>query len=166
MLGFQTFTTSGKKRLNYKNVLTFLIHLIFSTSLCHFCLDVQSSWSEAPAVTQVAACLMDDGNRGGGVPAMIRALSWQGLPFQAWAQSHSVDRDGCVGGWVEGWMGEEETDMRLSYGTRHNLSFCVISSPPDPCTFLPFPSIQPQTQSASVRVDLAVFCRVLLMLEL
>lgn len=48
---------------------------------------------------------------------------------------------------MEGWMGEEETDMRLSYGTRHNLSFCVISSPPDPCTFLPFPSIQPQNRA-------------------
>lgn len=110
MLGFQTFTTSGKKGLNYKNVLTFLIHLIFSTSLCHFCLDVQSSWSEAPAVTQVAACLMDDGNRGGWVPAMIRALSWQGLPFQAWAQSHSVDRERwmCwwVGGRMDGWGGD------------------------------------------------------------
>lgn len=81
MLGFQTFTTSGKKGLNYKNVLTFLIHLIFSTSLCHFCLDVQSSWSEAPAVTQVAACLMDDGNRGGGSPGYDKGPILTGASF-------------------------------------------------------------------------------------
>lgn len=149
MLGFQTFTTSGKKGLNYKNVLTFLIHLIFSTSLCHFCLDVQSSWSEAPAVTQVAACLMDDGNRGGWVPAMIRALSWQGLPFQAWAQSHSVDRERwmCwwVGGRMDGWVRRRQTwDCLMGQDT--TCPFVLSVHLLTPALFCPFPqsSLKPR----------------------
>lgn len=150
MLGFQTFTTSGRKGLNYKNVLTFLIHLIFSTSLCHFCLDVQSSWSEAPAVTQVAACLMDDGNRGGWVPAMIRALSWQGLPFQAWAQSHSVDRERwmCwwVGGWKDGWVRRRQTwDCLMGQDT--TCPFVLSVHLLTPALFCPFPQSSPKPRA-------------------
>lgn len=50
----------------------------------------------------------------------------------------STERDGCAVGCMDGWIDEEEMDMGLSYGTRHSLSLCVISSPPNLCAFLLF----------------------------
>lgn len=125
-------------------------YLFYSAPLlCHCCLDVQSSWSEAPAVTQVAACLMDDGNRGGWVLAMIRALSWQGLPFQAWAQSHSVDRERwmCwwVGGWKDGWVRRRQTwDCLMGQDT--TCPFVLSVHLLTPALFCPFPqsSLKPR----------------------
>lgn len=116
MLGFQTFTASGKKKCWITRMWSHFLSILSFLLLC-----VVSAWlsSQVGVRLQQSPRLLPAwwmmGTKGGGVPAMIRALSWQGLPFQAWAQSHSVDRERwmCwwVGGRMDGWGGDRHESV-------------------------------------------------------
>lgn len=80
---------------------------------------------------------MDDGNRRGwpsrDKDPILTGVSSLGLCSVTQCRQREIDVQ--LGGWMDGWMDEGKTDIRESYGTWHNLSLCVITSPPDLCTF-------------------------------
>lgn len=139
------------KMLNYKNVLVLIILLISFTPVCPLWLAVQSGCSEGHQSSRWLPSWWMMGT-GGADLVVIRTLSWQGLPLRAWAQSHGVDRERWMCGSLDGWMDEGKTDKGESYGTRRNLSLCVISSPFHLCAFLSL-SMQP----AEVHEECMVF---------
>lgn len=120
--------------LNYKNVLQLLIYLISSTPVCCLCPAIQSGCSEGQQSPRWLPVWWMMGT-GGADPGVIRTLSWQGLPLQA-SQRRQREMDVQLGGWMDGWMRERQTQE--SYGTGPSRFFCVISSPHDPCDFLLF----------------------------